>query len=118
MGCPGPRGVVRLDADDNGRAIEVNLSTQIIVTLASNITTGYQWTLAELDTSIVENTSQEYIAPDSSLAGAPGTERWEFIALGTGTTALRLEYRRPWEGDEIEPTETFQVELRVNPAAP
>ena len=113
MACPGPAADIELDESANGSEVLTPVGTKIIVTLASNATTGYAWELAELDTSILENTAHTYVPPDSDLVGAGGSERWEFTARSAGTTPLRLEYRRSWESQEIEPADTFSVSVTV-----
>ena len=114
--------VIREPGDTQTPAIDLQLTEQnsdgvavvpvtgrMIVTLESNATTGYQWQLASLDQTVLENTEQTYISPTTDLVGAGGTERWVFVAQKAGETTLRMEYRRPWEPPETEPARTFSV---------
>jgi len=113
-GCLTPLANIYLDECANGTTVTASVSTLIIVTLASNASTGYQWELTQLDTSVLENTADTYLPPAIAIPGAPGSERWEFVARAAGTTTLRLEYRRPWEGQEVDPADTFEVTVTVS----
>lgn len=113
-GCFG----TRLGAADDGTTVTAKVGAMFTVTLASNPTTGFEWQLAEMDTTILENTDQRYV-PDATsilLVGAGGTEVWEFVARSAGTTTLRLEYRRPFESQELDPDDSFEVTVVVTPA--
>jgi inhibitor of cysteine peptidase len=84
------------------KEVELASGGTLMVTLGSNKTTGFQWSeQAEIaDPSILEQTSHQYIAPQSSVEGAPGKEEWTFKALKSGITTISMEYSRPWEGGE------------------
>ena len=115
-GCSRSETVVQLHAQDGGSTVKLSVGGKLRVSLASNITTGYSWQLVELDTAILENTGQEYV-PDPAppdIVGRGGTEHWEFTARAPGDTDLRLEYRRPWEPQDIAAAGSFQVAVTVN----
>lgn len=113
-GCLTPLADIYLDESTDGSTVTASVSTLIVVTLASNGSTGYQWELTQLDTSVLENTADTYLPPAIAIPGAPGSERWEFVARAAGTTTLRLEYRRPGEGQEVDPADTFEVTVTVS----
>lgn len=117
-GCASPSSELRLDQAANGKTFEVPVAGRIVVTLPSNVTTGYRWELGELNTSVLEKTAQAYESGESQGVGAGGTERWEFVARGAGTTALQLEYRRPWEPKTVAAAQTFQVTVTVTAGSP
>jgi inhibitor of cysteine peptidase len=114
-GCLGSLSEIQLDESADGGGVTTSVSMRVVVTLTSNPSTGYQWELTELDTSVLENTSHTYVAPGTVMPGAPGSERWEFAACAPGTTTLRLEYRRPWEPAEVDPADTVRVTVTVTP---
>ncbi len=95
------------------KEVELASGGTLTVTLGSNKTTGFQWSeQAEIaDPSILEQTSHQYIAPQSSVEGAPGKEEWTFMALKSGLTTISMEYSRPWEGGEKE---VWKFNLTVN----
>ena len=117
-GSNGGNGVTQLDAGDDGRAVTVPVSGRLSVSLDSNPTTGFGWSIATIDTSILENTDLEYVQDPAppGVTGVGGTETWEFTARAVGTSTLRLEYSRSWETEE-PPSRTFQVTVEVVPAA-
>jgi inhibitor of cysteine peptidase len=96
------------------REITVSAGGSFKVSLESNATTGFSWPeQAEIgNTSIVEQTDHEYVAPTSDLMGAPGKEVWTFKALTKGTTVIAMEYSRPWEGGE-QAEWTFNLTVTV-----
>lgn len=115
VGCAKSATVIQLDARNNGTAVRLSVGGKLKLSLASNITTGYSWELVELDTTVVENTAQEYVpdpAPEG-MVGVGGTEIWDFTGRSPGTTPLRLEYRRPWEPKDIEAADSFELAITV-----
>jgi len=107
---------IYLTETDSGSTVAVAVEGRVIVTLASNATTGYQWQLVDLNQSILANTNQQYLSPVSSAIGAGGQERWEFTARAEGTTRLRLEYRGPDGSPAADPNDIFQITANVTAA--
>jgi inhibitor of cysteine peptidase len=105
---------VRLTAEDSGRIIESTVSDRIVITLESNITTGFSWVMtAEPDAEVLELVDSEYRAPETELVGAGGHEIWTFRATGPGSTAVELRYERP-SGETVG--EPFGITVDVAPA--
>ena len=107
---------VYLTATDDGKTVILQVGQKAIVTVDSNSSTGFSWRLEELDQAIVENNAQAYIGPFVPLAGAAGTERWEFTARSVGVTKLRLDYIRAVVGEADSPADTFEVVFVVREA--
>ncbi|MDD5422463.1 MAG: protease inhibitor I42 family protein [Candidatus Omnitrophica bacterium] len=85
---------------DPSLVIEAKAGKDVVITLESNRTTGFEWQLSEpLDKNIIEFKSSEYIASDGKLVGAGGKEVWTFRAIGAGKTFIVMKYARPWEKD-------------------
>jgi inhibitor of cysteine peptidase len=84
------------------KEVEIAKGNTLVVTLFSNGTTGFSWdeNAQIADTGIIQQLRHEYVGADTNILGAPGTERWTFGAVKTGTTTVHLEYSRPWEGGE------------------
>ncbi len=118
LGCASAPKDVRLDQTANGQRARVAVGGRLALTLPSNVTTGYQWTLTEPAAAILEKTGHKYEPPASSLMGAGGKEVWEFKGIAAGEGTLRLEYRRPWEPKTVDPGGTFQVAVTVTSASP
>ncbi|QDP72493.1 protease inhibitor I42 family protein [Legionella israelensis] len=72
-----------------------------IVSLASNPTTGYQWTVKNYDKSFL-NLEKTYYEPEkTNLMGAGGHTQFKFV-LRKGKeypdkTTMLFQYARPWE---------------------
>jgi len=89
---------------------------ELIVTLESNLTTGFVWTLAEnSDESVLQEVGHEYVAAETTEPPMPGTggeELWTFQALKEGTSIISMKYSRLWE-EGVEPAETFSLTVVV-----
>jgi inhibitor of cysteine peptidase len=108
-------GSNNLNVDDSysGKQVELSVGQTLVVTLASNVTTGYSWSLTEnSDETVLSKTGNEYITPQTTLMGAGGTEKWTFQALKKGTSIISMEYSRPWETD-TPPADTFNLTVVV-----
>jgi inhibitor of cysteine peptidase len=100
---------------ENGGTVELKIGETLMVSLDSNITTGYSWEIAESDESILKLKGEpEYVEPksDPQLVGAGGTQVFRFEALKAGQATLTLVYRRPWEKD-VAPADTYSLTVTV-----
>ena len=110
--CTGNSNNLNVDSSYSGKQVELSVGQSLVVTLESNATTGYSWTLAQnSDESVLKETGHEYIAPQTTLIGAGGNEEWTFKALKKGTSTISMGYSRPWES--IPPVETFDLTVVV-----
>jgi inhibitor of cysteine peptidase len=95
------------------KEIEVPVDGVLIVTLGSNPTTGFSWTDAQIaNPAVLEQTGNDMIAPEGGVVGAAGNQVFTFKALKAGTTQVRMDYSRPWEGGE-KSVWTFELEVTV-----
>ena len=106
-----------LNVDDSysGGQVELSVGQSLVVTLESNASTGYSWSLAQnSDETVLNKTGNEYISPQTTgpIVGAPGKEEWTFLALKEGTSSISMEYKRPWEKD-TPPARTFSLTVVV-----
>jgi inhibitor of cysteine peptidase len=71
------------------------------ITLESNPTTGYSWSIEEPFPEILQKVSNEYKPYNTSgnIVGSGGTEIWTFKGIAKGNTTLTFQYSRPWEKD-------------------
>lgn len=89
-------------------SVQVRAGEVFTVSLESNPTTGYSWQPG-FDPELLELVSSEF-TPESTLMGAPGTEKFEFRALKEGQVEITMEYKRPWEDNVLE-ERTIQVKI-------
>jgi inhibitor of cysteine peptidase len=107
---------VRLNDAHDGIQKELTRDRVLFITLESNPTTGYSWQVAEIDQSILRQVGDaEYKSSATGnppKVGAGGTETFRFETVSTGSTTLKLVYRRPWEKD-VPPIKTYTVQISV-----
>ena len=106
-----------LTEQDNGRSISIVVGETVSITLAGNPTTGYTWELADIDRAVLAPDPEPAFTADSSLTGAGGKFTFRFFALKTGSSAVKLSYRRPWEKD-VPPLRSVELTLTVLPPEP
>lgn len=74
------------------------------VTLPSNPTTGYQWSIKSYDQTLLNLVSSKFIQPQTKLMGAGGTMLYTFeLKKGVNPpklTSLVFSYARPWEAEK------------------
>jgi inhibitor of cysteine peptidase len=109
-----PDQVQLTDADD-GSTVKLALGGELIVALASNITTGFSWSVGDQSAPQLELKGEpRYVPPGSTtpVVGAAGTQVFTFEAKSTGTAKLVLEYKRPFEPG-VAPEKTFSVTVEI-----
>ena len=84
----------------------------VTVWLDANPTTGYGWT-ASVDGDCVTLTRDEYVAmqTEPNVAGAGGTQYYDFTAAKPGTATVTFTYARPWETTDAD--RVFTAEITV-----
>jgi inhibitor of cysteine peptidase len=87
--------------EQNGQTLELAQGQTLMVELAGNPTTGYEWAVDQADATRLRLAESSY-KPDSSAVGAGGLYTFRFEALESGSTPLVLVYRRSWEPRPIE----------------
>jgi inhibitor of cysteine peptidase len=114
IGCGGDAEAakpVELTAEDNGSTQQLSVDAELVITLDSNVTTGFAWKLTtEPDPAVVDLVGSEYLAPETELVGAGGQEVWTFRATGEGSTNLTLTYERS-SGETAGEPYTVTVEV-------
>ena len=90
---------------------QAEIGDKIRVKLCSNPTTGFQWEYEMTGDKVLQEEDYDFEEPEGDdIVGAGGKETWTFEAIEKGTTEVRMEYSRPWEGGEqAEWTYTFTV---------
>jgi predicted secreted protein len=110
-GCGRQLKVMEIDKSYDGREVEMNVGEVAEVKLAENPTTGYRWVFAAKPEPICKIADDSF-EPGGSAPGAGGIHRWKFEAASSGTGAVKLEYRRPWEKNAAA-GQTFKLNIRV-----
>jgi inhibitor of cysteine peptidase len=106
--------IVPLDETASGTTIELKPGDEIAISLESNHSTLYRWHLTgNTDDTVLEFVSSEFVPPDNSGPGKPGTDIWTFRALKPGSSTLTLQYSA---GGNVG--RTFNLTARVTPLVP
>lgn len=110
-------GEVKLTEADTGKPVDLTAGQTLVVTLPSNPTTGYAWTVAQNGApQLVQQGDGKGVytqdAGSAGMAGAGGSEAFTFRADQAGSTTLTLNYGRSFEPDQ-PPANTFSVPVTV-----
>lgn len=108
-----PRQTVELDAESECPQ-RLQVGQTLSLTLPSNPTTGYRWTVQNAAPGILRSLGPEvYSSPeDAGLVGSSGVSTWRFQATAAGQGNLVLAYQQPW-APEVQPVQTFDCAIRV-----
>jgi inhibitor of cysteine peptidase len=105
---------VRVDESATGTSVSLHVGQTLEVSLAGNITTGFDWALAGTLPSQLTTVSDGYKTDPASAgaAGAGGTRTFVYRAVVSGSGTLKLSYGRPWEAG-VAPAKTFSLTVTV-----
>ena len=95
---------------------EVKLSeknTVLTLRFEANPTTGYDWTLTESQTGILNKSIDSYTA-SSDLPGSPGIHTWTYKGETPGTVTLNFIYSRSFEEGSTIENLTYVLEVKEN----
>ena len=86
------------------KTMTVNVDTsspQFVVTLPSNPTTGFQWSVTQYDKRLFKLLSSHFNAPRTRLMGAGGQMTFNFALIKgkkyPASSQMLFTYARPWE---------------------
>jgi inhibitor of cysteine peptidase len=104
---------ITLTQQDEGKTVEAAVGQKIFVQLASNPTTGYQWSVVG-NPAPLEFIKSDYAADPQAAGriGAGGIQTLRFADKLPGKVELKLGYARPWEKD-VAPAKTFTATIVV-----
>lgn len=102
-----------VDETYNGKTLNVTAGETFVLSLDSNPTTGYDWSISgSWDEKVLALIDKGYKSEgNSGLIGQGGKSYWKFKALQAGSTNIKLVYARPWES--VQPLKTFQLNIVV-----
>lgn len=109
-GCIGTEKTLTMD--DNGREVQVftaGLDT-LSVTLESQLSTGYSWSVAENGNNSIRQIGEPKIRQLTTVPGGKELQTFEFEVPSAGKFPLKLIYSRPWETN-VPPLKTFTVTI-------
>ena len=105
--------MVRLQANDNGKDIQVKTGAIIELSLEELGSAGYTWELNNLDEKHFELLKTETKPRgEKNRIGAAVIKTWQFKAKEPGASQISLDYFRPWEG-KAKAVKHFQVQVHI-----
>ena len=99
----------RLSDHDNGMTVDAQVGDVIELWLSERASGGYRWTFDRRETDLVDPLPRTYDF-DAGKVGGISAARFRFTVKGAGRSAIRLEYKRPWEPTEPA-LRTFEVRV-------
>lgn len=100
-----------------GKEVLLRRGDRLVVTLPSNRTTGYSWSVAVSKPDLLSQQGQALYMPPAGgkpLVGAGGSERWVFRPLHDGSVTLTFSCARPWEHG-IPPARRLLYPVTITP---
>jgi predicted secreted protein len=96
---------------DDTKTIQVVAKDTIVVTLPSQLATGYSWTVTVIDKKLLKLAGDPKHEDSDPKKGKTECQVFRFEALATGRSELKLEYKRPF-GD-MKPAKKFSVTIEA-----
>lgn len=103
-----PMSSVRLGQNDTGRTLEVERGRTIVIELAENPSTGYEWTYSD-SRPVARVLEDRYIRSETPDIGDAGTRMVRLEVRESGT--FRMSYERPWTDEP--PEQVFAVHFAI-----
>jgi len=87
--------------------IQIKLDKPFNITLDSNPTTGYNWTV-DFNDHFLAGGNESYNKSHPELIGSGGQQTFTFNPIHEGQTIISAFYKRPWE-DTAADERTFDI---------
>jgi len=113
-----PAAELTVTESDSGKTLKLGGNATVAISLASNVTTGFSWSVTKIDGDALAQIGDIQYAADPApprVVGAGGTAVVRFRAVKPGQSTITLGYARPWE-QGTPPIRTFAVTLIVEKA--
>jgi inhibitor of cysteine peptidase len=114
-GTPNPPPGPPVLADMRDYRIDLKPRQVLEIRLPSNPSTGYRWVLIDpVPPTVRQVDLRRERSQRTEIAGAPGTEVWQFEGDTKGVGVLQFEYRRTFEPPTLPPAQraAFRVHVR------
>jgi inhibitor of cysteine peptidase len=98
---------------DNGKLVEARPGDLIIIRLPENPTTGFRWTVDNVDPLCVEAQGSSFSPARAAAVGSGGERTFSFQVKGEGGTGnIGLKLKRQWEAD-ASAVQRYSVTVKV-----
>jgi inhibitor of cysteine peptidase len=100
------------EPSDHTQLIPVRAGETFELVVPSNPSTGYHWEIIpELDETLVQFVSQDYIQEQPVKPGSGGVDVWTFRGINPGDTTVVLGYYPPANTNDPEEVVTFSIRV-------
>ena len=113
LGACGPK-IVQVSSAENRSAVELRVGSELVLSLDSSPTGGYQWEVVDGHWGILEPQGETIYESPSPALGVPTKSVFRFRAMRPGESNLQLVYRSPREATLI-PEDTFSLMVKIRP---
>ena len=104
---------ITLTEADQGKTIDVDQGTEVLIRLEENPTTGYRWAFDQNDRAAPPPQDSGFASAPDAAVGAGGARVFTFTAEQPGTIHLQFKLWREWEGDSSV-IERYGVDIQVH----
>ncbi len=108
---------ILLDMNSSGKRVELKVGGEIQIELQGIGSTGYSWYFDQLDLDLfelIEEERKEIRKDPNVLTGGPLQYIWKLKSKRSGTSTIRMDYFRIWEGKE-KAIQRFKVRIDIHP---
>jgi len=110
--CRYDNNVLSLKKENDGQQFDLKLGQVIKIELDSNPSTGFIWTIEEINKTCCIRIAESKYSRSSDKLGAPGKQCYVVKAAQCGREELRFIYHRQWEKN-IAPIDSFHLIILV-----
>ena len=103
---------IMITKEDNGKEISLKTGDVIRIELKELGSAGYGWYVDELNKEYLELVSKETKVVSEDKIGAPVMAVWLFKAKKKGSSELKMDHYRAWEGKE-RAAEHFSIKILI-----
>lgn len=103
---------IMITKEDNGKQINVKTGDMFSIALEELGSAGYGWYVDELNVEYLEMVSKETKVVSEDKIGAPVMAVWLFKAKKKGSSELKIDHYRVWEGKE-RAAERFSIKILI-----
>ncbi len=108
----GGQKTLTITQEDNGKSMTVKLGDKIRIELKELGSAGYGWYFENLDKEHLELVLKETKVISEGKVGASVMAVWLFETKKEGSSEIKMDYYRNWEGIE-KAAERFRVKVTV-----
>lgn len=107
---------ILLDMNSSGKRVDLKVGSEFQIELQGIGSTGYSWYFDQLDLDffeLIDEERKEIRKDQNVLTGGPFQYIWKLKPRRSGTSTIRMDYYRIWEGKE-KAVQRFEVRVDIH----